>query len=51
MHDYEAQKRGARFIFPGVKQACDEFFKGNYAYRDGWSAVWEIKKARKKSGG
>ena len=51
MHDYEAQGRGAPFVFPGVKKACDEFFKTEYTLRDGWSAVWGIgvvPKPRKK---
>lgn len=42
LHDYEAQGRGARFIFPGVKKACDKFFKTKYLWRNGWSAVWRI---------
>jgi len=43
LHDYEAQGRGATQIFPGVKKACDEFFKSEYTWREGWSAAWEIK--------
>jgi len=43
LHDYEAQGRGARFPEPGVKKACDEFFKSKYTWREGWSAAWEIK--------
>ncbi len=51
MHDYEGQGKGPRFIFPGVKKACDKFFKVEPTWEEGWSAVWEIKpepKPRKK---
>ena len=44
LHDYEAQGRGARFIFPGVKKAADKFFDKKYSWREGWSAVWEVKR-------
>ncbi len=44
LHDYEAQGRGARFAFPGVKKACDKFFKNKPTWREGWSAAWHVKK-------
>lgn len=40
-HDYNAKK--APHFYPGVKKACDKFFKESPTIA-GWSAVWEVKK-------
>lgn len=41
-HDYDAEE--APRYYPGVKQACDRYFKKRFSWREGWSAVWKVVK-------